>query len=142
MGEMPSGTMSWSTQGGSLQGIKDTNETITIDYRIPHGTKNGVRFSGTNRTAYLPNNKEGKEVLNLLVEAFQRKLTFKVGTSITTGQSNVVVWQGIHHKTSPSGGTSMFGYPDPTYFERVKDELAQRGLTADMIGKDIPTQGR
>lgn len=59
----------------------------------------------------------------MLAEAFRRRLTFKVGTSITTGAQNTVVWQGIHHKTSPNGGTSHFGYPDPTYFERVTSEL-------------------
>jgi len=59
---------------------------------MPSGSKNGVRFSGTHRIAFLPGNKEGKEILSLLVEAFKRKLIFKVGTSITTGQSNVVVW--------------------------------------------------
>lgn len=45
----------------------------------------------------------------------------------------MVVWQGIHHKTSTSGGTSMFGYPDPTYFQRVRDELAGRGVTEDQV---------
>ena len=55
-------------------------------------------------------------MLSLLAEAFRRKLTFKVGTSITTGQPNCVVWQGIHHKTSPVGGATSFGYPDETYF--------------------------
>jgi len=120
-----------------LEGFNDASEIITINYHIPGGKNNGVRFQGTSRQAFLPNNKEGREILSLLVEAFRRKLTFKVGTSLALGQSNCVVWQGIHHKTSPSGGTSMFGYPDPTYFERVKDELAQRGLSSDMIGKDF-----
>ena len=44
-----------------------------------------THYSGTHRTAYLPDTKEGREVLSLLIEAFRRKLTFKVGTSITTG---------------------------------------------------------
>lgn len=67
----------------------------------------------------------------MLAEAFRRRLTFKVGTSITTGQTNCVVWQGIHHKTSPSGGTSNYGYPDPSYFHRVTEELKARGITID-----------
>jgi deltex-like protein len=49
-----------------------------------------------------------------------------VGTSITTGQTNCVCWAGIHHKTSPHGGN--FGWPDPTYFERVRAELSMRGV--------------
>jgi len=43
-----------------------------------------------------------------------------VGRSVTTGLDNQVVWNGIHHKTSMSGGAANFGYPDPTYFNRVK----------------------
>lgn len=35
-------------------------------------------------------------------------------------------WAGLHHKTSPGGGT--FGWPDPTYFQRVRGELADRGV--------------
>lgn len=76
-------------------------------------------------------------MLTLFAEAFRRKLIFKVGTSITTGHNNVVVWQTIHHKTSPIGGPTHFGYPDPTYLERVRDELAQKGLTVDLIGKEL-----
>lgn len=67
----------------------------------------------------------------MLVEAFKRRLTFMVGTSVTTGATNQVVWSGIHHKTSPTGGTSNFGYPDPTYFRRVTEELESRGVTID-----------
>lgn len=68
----------------------------------------------------------------LLAEAFKRRLTFIVGTSQTTGQKNSVVWAGLHHKTSASGGN--FGWPDPTYFQRVTDELKDRGviLTAEL----------
>ena len=29
--------------------------------------------------------------------------------SVTTGQSNCVVWNGIHHKTRTTGGPSNFG---------------------------------
>ncbi len=117
--------------------------TIVISYHLPDGTstENGERYSGTSRVAYLPNDKDGVEVLSLLVEAFRRKLTFAVGMSQTTGAKNTVVWQGIHHKTSPSGGTSCFGYPDPSYFSRVKDELAARGLTPDQIKLENPRNG-
>ena len=67
----------------------------------------------------------------MLKIAFDRKLTFVVGTSVTTGQKNTVVWNGIHHKTSLTGGTNYYGYPDPTYFNRVKEELASKGVIAD-----------
>ena len=102
--------------------------TIIIDYSMKNGIRNGKHFSGTHRTAYLPDTKEGWEVFYLLKEAFDRKLIFTVGRSVTTGQDNVVVWNGIHHKTNTSGGASHFGYPDPTYFSRVKEELAVKGV--------------
>jgi deltex len=51
-----------------------------------------------------------------------------VGTSQTTGQNNVVCWAGLHHKTNTQGGTNRFGWPDETYFVRVKDELKMRGV--------------
>lgn len=104
-------------------------DTWDILYDFPNGVKNdGTRYKGTRRRAFLPNTDKGKEILALLVLAFERKLTFIVGTSVTTGQKNVVVWSGIHHKTNLSGGTSNFGYPDETYFNRVTLELADRGV--------------
>jgi len=67
----------------------------------------------------------------MMVEAFKRRLTFIVGTSLTTGQKNTVVWAGIHHKTSPSGGP--FGYPDNTYLNRVREELSARNIDKQTV---------
>ena len=53
---------------------------------------------------------------------------FTIGTSVTTGRNNVIVWNGIHHKTRICGGSSNYGWPDPTYFNRVKFELAAKGI--------------
>ncbi len=76
-------------------------------------------------------------MLALLVKAFERKLTFIVGTSVTTGATDTVVWSGIHHKTNTHGGSSCFGYPDPTYFNRVTLELADRGVILDHPEKEV-----
>jgi len=108
--------------------------TIVIQYEFPSGTQvtihpnPGKRYHGTSRTAYLPANPEGLEVLELLKRSFRRRKSFTVGTSITTGRSDCVIWNGVHHKTNTHGGTSCFGYPDPTYFQRVKEELAAKGI--------------
>ena len=131
MGNMPYGTFNAYKIEQRCQGFNCN--TILINYNFPSG--NG--YSGTSRNCYLPNNKEGREVLALLYIAFQRKLTFTVGTSITTGRKNTVVWNGIHHKTSLFGGPTCFGYPDPNYFNRVKEELAARGVTKESAGKDL-----
>lgn len=102
--------------------------TIVINYHMKAGVRNGKHYPGTSRTAYLPNNPEGQEVFELFKEAFDRKLIFTVGRSVTTGLDNQIVWNGIHHKTNTGGGAASFGYPDPGYFTRVKEELAAKGV--------------
>ena len=79
------------------------------------GVRNGKQYPSTNRTGYLPDSPEGQKILRLLEVAFKRKLVFTVGRSVTTGADNVIVWNGIHHKTNINGGSANFGYPDPTY---------------------------
>jgi len=70
-------------------------------------------------------------VLALLVKAFKRKLTFTVGFSVVRGRDNCIVWNGIHHKTNQWGGSTNYGYPDATYFSRVKNELADKGVVLE-----------
>ena len=130
-GDMPYGTFYAYKIGQRCSGYNE--DTIVINYNFP----NGQGYSGTRRTSYLPNNKEGREVLALLKVAFERKLTFTVGTSVTTGKKNTVVWNGIHHKTRLDGGPTCFGYPDKNYFNRVKEELAAKGVTQESIGRNL-----
>ena len=84
--------------------------TIVIYYRLPSGLQGpehpnpGRYYDGTSRTAYLPDNHEGREVLQLLRRAFDARVVFTIGTSTTTGRSNQVIWNDIHHKTSIYGG--------------------------------------
>ena len=131
-GDMPRGTMRWQHHRKGqlpLEGLEEFG-TFQISYSFPCGVKKDGRtaYRGTNRSAYLPDSPEGIEVLALLVKAFRRRLSFTVGFSVTTGRDNVVVWNSIHHKTCTSGGTLCYGYPDPTYFNRVKLELADKGV--------------
>uniref|UniRef100_A0A8C5ARY2 E3 ubiquitin-protein ligase n=1 Tax=Gadus morhua TaxID=8049 RepID=A0A8C5ARY2_GADMO len=88
----------------------------------------GRPYHGTQRSAYLPDNREGREVLRLLQRAFDKKLIFTVGTSRTSGSEDQVTWNDIHHKTSIGGGPTSFGYPDPDYLRRVKEELKAKGI--------------
>ena len=133
IGDMPEGTFYAYITPDRCSGY--TCDTIVINYYF----KNGQNYTGTTRVSYLPNNKEGREVLALLKVAFDRKLTFTVGTSVTTGRKNTVVWNGIHHKTSLFGGPTRFGYPDKSYFNRVKEELAAKGVTKESIDRDLET---
>ena len=59
--------------------------------------------------------------------AWHRRLTFTIGTSITTGRQNVVIWNEIHHKTDMDNH-SGHGYPDPNYLNNVTMELAAHGV--------------
>ncbi|XP_069509862.1 E3 ubiquitin-protein ligase DTX3L-like isoform X2 [Ambystoma mexicanum] len=134
-GNQPPGTMKHTrNEYCHLPGFGPRCGTIEIEYFFPDGIQleghphPGERYHGTSRTAYLPDNMEGQEVLRLLIKAFNQKLTFTVGESRTTGMKNVVTWNDIHHKTSTHGGPASFGYPDPDYLRRVKEELRAKGI--------------
>lgn len=109
---------------------------IVISYYIPGGVQEvchpnpGQYYSAIDRTAYLPYNNEGKEVLKMLEKAFAQRLIFTIDDSHTTGAKGVVTWNDIHHKTSTTGGPTNYGYPDPDYLRRVKEELADKGITS------------
>ena len=133
IGDQPNGTMSAHISSNIHCSGYENYDTIVIDYDFP----SGKGYSGTFRTAFLPNNKEGKEILGLLKVCFDRKLTFTVGTSVTTGRSNTTIWNGVHHKTNLYGGSTHFGYPDKTYFNRIKEELASKGVIQDNIDEDV-----
>ncbi|XP_036956936.1 E3 ubiquitin-protein ligase DTX3L-like [Acanthopagrus latus] len=132
-GTQPDGKMSSYKSTLSLPGFENCG-SIVISYYFPSGKQTerhpnpGQRYDGTSRTAYLPDNKEGKEVLGLLERAFDQRLIFTVGTSTTTGIENQVTWNDIHHKTSMTGGPQRFGYPDPDYLRRVRAELKAKGI--------------
>ncbi|XP_036907380.1 E3 ubiquitin-protein ligase DTX3L [Sturnira hondurensis] len=132
-GNQPKGKMTFTVQTQSLPGYESCG-SIVIRYDMEGGIQTeehpnpGKPYSSTHRTAYLPENKEGWEVLKLLQKAFEQKLIFTVGESRVTGLSNVITWNDIHHKTSMCGGPEGYGYPDPNYLKRVKQELKNKGI--------------
>ncbi|KAI6192833.1 hypothetical protein M3Y99_01916100 [Aphelenchoides fujianensis] len=132
----PDGRMSWhQVSRGRLAGYPNVRGYIRINYDFPDGIQTAAHirpdtpYSGTHRECFLPNTPEGLRVLQLLRIAFDRRLTFTVGDSQTSGRRNTVVWNGIHHKTRRTGGPQAYGYPDPGYLDRVKAELAAVGVT-------------
>ncbi|KAK6185734.1 hypothetical protein SNE40_007902 [Patella caerulea] len=135
-GTQPEGEMKVTTYKYSLPGY-DRYGTIEINYIFRDGIQSekhpnpGKPFKGTTRTAYLPDNRDGQEVLSLLKTAWERRLIFTVGKSVTTGQNDVVTWNDIHHKTRTDGGPDSFGYPDSRYLKRVKGELMAHGVTSE-----------
>ena len=108
----------------------------------------GEVYHGTTRVAYLPNNIDGRKLLARLkyvrdykntllqtlfstnhfpifcfftMKAWKRGLIFSIGTSLTSGLPNQVIWASIHHKTSLSGGAH--GWPDATFIDRCNSSL-------------------
>ncbi|XP_066293160.1 uncharacterized protein [Branchiostoma lanceolatum] len=130
-GDQPKGgTMEVWESSQFLPGYPECG-SLQIHYHLPSGTQEhchpnpGRPYTGTDRHAYLPDNKEGREILQLLKTAFDNRLVFTVGTSVSTGQTDVVTWNDIHHKSSIDGS---YGYPDPDYLRRVREELAAKGI--------------
>ncbi|KAM9447032.1 E3 ubiquitin-protein ligase DTX3L isoform 2-T2 [Clarias gariepinus] len=127
------GKMKVTHERDSLPGYEKYG-TIVIHYIIPNGVQKdehpnpGQPYQGAVRLAYLPDCTEGRKVLKLLQQAFDQRLTFTVGRSSTTGRSNVVTWNDIHHKTSRTGGPTAYGYPDSEYLKRVQEELKDKGI--------------
>lgn len=93
----------------------------------PHPGK-PYHAKGFPRTAFLPDNQKGNHVLKLLVMAFQRRLIFTVGASLSRGEDDCVTWNGIHHKTQLQDVGNGHGYPDAHYLDRVTVELKQKGV--------------
>ncbi|XP_013376058.1 PREDICTED: probable E3 ubiquitin-protein ligase DTX2 isoform X1 [Chinchilla lanigera] len=139
-GTQPQGKMEVFKFQMSLPGHEDCG-TILIVYTIPHGIQGpehpnpGKPFTarGFPRQCYLPDSAQGRKVLELLKVAWRRRLIFTIGTSSTTGETDTVVWNEIHHKTEMDRNVTGHGYPDPNYLQNVLAELAAQGVTEDCL---------
>ncbi|XP_046569929.1 uncharacterized protein LOC124278256 [Haliotis rubra] len=142
-GDMPPGHMKVIESRSSLPGY-DKCGTIEITYSFSGGRQKlehpdpGKWYNGITHIAYLPNNAEGQKVLALLKVAWERRLTFTIGRSVTMGKDSCITWNEIHHKTHITGGPTTFGYPDPGYLKRVQEELAAKGVTEADIDWSTP----
>lgn len=63
--------------------------------------------------------------------AFDRRLIFTIGRSVTTGMEDVITWNEIHHKTELGLSQYGHGYPDPDYLNNTLMELAAHGIGED-----------
>uniref|UniRef100_A0A4W3HJ64 E3 ubiquitin-protein ligase n=1 Tax=Callorhinchus milii TaxID=7868 RepID=A0A4W3HJ64_CALMI len=139
-GTQPPGKMEYHVIPHSLPGYPEP-KTIRIVYDIPAGLQGtehpnpGKRFTarGFPRHCYLPDDEKGRKVLKLLIVAWERRLIFTIGTSNTTGESDTVVWNEIHHKTEFGSNLTGHGYPDPNYLENVLAELSAQGVAEECI---------
>ncbi|XP_061763973.1 E3 ubiquitin-protein ligase DTX1-like isoform X2 [Nerophis ophidion] len=137
-GSQPAGKMEYHVIPHSLPGHPDC-KTIRIIYNIPPGIQGpehpnpGKPFTarGFPRHCYLPDSERGRKVLRLLLVAWDRRLIFSVGTSSTTGESDTVIWNEVHHKTEFGSNLTGHGFPDPGHLDNVLDELRAQGITED-----------
>uniref|UniRef100_A0A665W0H3 E3 ubiquitin-protein ligase n=1 Tax=Echeneis naucrates TaxID=173247 RepID=A0A665W0H3_ECHNA len=137
-GNQPAGKMEYHIIPHSLPGHPDC-KTIRIIYNIPPGIQGpehpnpGKPFTarGFPRHCYLPDSERGRKVLRLLLVAWDRRLIFSVGTSSTTGESDTVIWNEVHHKTEFGSNLTGHGFPDPGHLDNVLEELRVQGITED-----------
>lgn len=130
-GMQPDGMMQVRSFESFLPGEEVSTLTYVVDYIIPSGIQDerhpnpSEPFSGTARRTYFPGGRtdKGREVLKKLLMAWDRRMIFSVGRSLTTNIDNTIVWAGIHHKTRVHGGPAVHAYPDPEYLDRVLEEL-------------------
>jgi len=134
-GNQPVGYMTWRNESHcSLPGYENFG-TILLTFNFDSGIQGtehpnpGEPFRGLFCTSYLPNNPTGQEICNLLRSAFEARLIFTIGKCPATGEENKVVSNGIELKTNRSGGPANCGYPDPSYLDRVKSQLAKKRIT-------------
>ncbi|XP_058877844.1 E3 ubiquitin-protein ligase DTX4-like [Acipenser ruthenus] len=139
-GTQPPGKMEYHAIPHSLPGHPDCR-TIRVIYNIPPGiqgpehTNPGKPFTarGFPRHCYLPDNEKGRKVLKMLLVAWDRRLIFTVGVSSTTGESDTVIWNEVHHKTEFGSNLTGHGFPDPNYLDNVLAELSAQGITEESI---------
>ncbi|XP_072318570.1 E3 ubiquitin-protein ligase DTX4-like [Eucyclogobius newberryi] len=137
-GNQPAGKMEYHVIPHSLPGHPDC-KTIRIIYNIPPGIQGpehpnaGKPYTarGFPRHCYLPDSEKGRKVLRLLLVAWDRRLIFSVGTSSTTGESDTVIWNEVHHKTEFGSNLTGHGFPDAGHLDNVLEELRAQGITED-----------
>ncbi|NXM02095.1 DTX1 ligase, partial [Tyrannus savana] len=131
-GTQPPGKMEFHLIPHSLPGYTDS-KTIRIVYDIPTGiqVRRDPRGAGHPLpvTPNVPPIPDPRQVLKLLIVAWDRRLIFTIGTSNTTGESDTVVWNEIHHKTEFGSNLTGHGYPDPNYLDNVLAELLAQGVS-------------
>lgn len=95
-GKSPSGAMTISTCPIPCDGFGD--DSIVIHYEIPRAKQlsyhdnPGKPHGAKDATAYLPNNRDGQDLLKRFKYSFMHGLSFAVGTSLTTRAADQCTW--------------------------------------------------
>jgi deltex-like protein len=112
-------------------------------HTIPDPTTNNPNASKTIPTdvryAVVPfTSRLGPLLMMRILTLFYYGHLFKVGHSLTRGVNNVVVWNGVHLRTSISG---HYGFPAPNWEMNCWTEINQKGvgMGLDEIVLGVPT---
>ncbi|KAM4031632.1 E3 ubiquitin-protein ligase DTX4-like isoform 1-T2 [Anomaloglossus baeobatrachus] len=138
IGSQPPGKMTFHVIPHSLPGYPDC-EAIHIIYYIASGVQGPSQpHPGTKFTAadfplhcYLPNTKKGREVLLLLIKAWESRLLFPLLPSRVPGVPDSVSISRIPLKTEFGSNVTGKGFPDSLYLDRVLIQLQDWGVSVD-----------
>lgn len=158
-GNCPPGTMTithlseklpgWTAQSILHINTKVSSGTWMMTWTMNHGyqcsehPKPGKFYSGTSRSGFMPDTPDFRKVLRMLKIAWQRRLMFTIGFSLTRGVHDVITWNGIHIRTewedswgfgwrktiSLTGTTADEYIACEDWLYNVTDELKTRGIT-------------
>ncbi|MBN3285646.1 DTX4 ligase, partial [Polyodon spathula] len=139
-GTQPPGKMEYHVIPHSLPGYPDCR-TIRVIYSIPPGIQVRPSPAPDWTVAVIPFRVMmmqsfsfiKNDVLKMLLVAWDRRLIFTVGVSSTTGESDTVIWNEVHHKTEFGSNLTGHGFPDPNYLDNVLAELSAQGITEESI---------
>ena len=125
--QIDSNANSGNNGGPTSSSTTSSNGSIVLVFTFPSGIQQayhqtpGLPYLGTTRTAYLPNNAQGRALLARMKHAWARGLFFAIGTSQATRKSGVIVWgSSVEFKSQLRG---RYGFPDVDYIARVNSAL-------------------
>ncbi|CAI9559934.1 unnamed protein product [Staurois parvus] len=138
IGSQPAGKMSFHIIPHSLPGYSEF-ETIRIIYHIPPGVQGpgqphpGMKFTAPDFPlhCYLPNTKKGREILLLLIKAWERRLLFPIFPSRVPGVLDSVSITRIPLKTEFGSNITGKGFPDSRYLDSVLRQLRDWEVSSD-----------
>ncbi|XP_077969409.1 uncharacterized protein LOC120332850 [Styela clava] len=125
----PGGGMRWNRFQESLPGYEGW-WTRVITYSFPAGSLKGVSYEAQEFTEYLPNTDDGWICRNLLRQAFDAELIFKIQE--VGDRRGKIIWNDeFPHKTNKTGGPENNGYPDSNHTIKLQEALEAKGFKYD-----------
>ncbi|XP_077968554.1 uncharacterized protein LOC144422701 [Styela clava] len=104
--------------------------TFVITYSFPAGSLKGFSYEAQEFTEYLPDTYKGNICYNILYQAFNAGLIFKIQE--VGDRRGKIVWNDeFPHKTNKTGGPENNGYPDPNHTMKLKEALEAKGFKYD-----------